>query len=53
MAAGGPGYRKTSLFVYQLWCQHEVSVYPDKESHRDIFINLIEISEYFSQILDK
>ena len=39
LAAGKPWYRKTSLFVHQLWCQHEVSVYSNKESHRDIFIN--------------
>ena len=43
MAAGGLGYRKTTLFVHQLWCQHEFSVYSDKESHRDILINLVEI----------
>ena len=53
MAAGRPGYRKTTLFVHQLWCQHDVSVYSDKESHRDIFINLVEISKLFSQILNE
>ena len=36
MEAGKPGYRKTTLFVYQLWRQHEARVSSDKVSHLDI-----------------
>ena len=45
MAAGGPGYRKTTLFVHQLWCQHEVRIYSDKERNHDININIFWISK--------
>ena len=37
MAAGRPGYRKTTLFVDQLWCQHEIEISSDKESNHDIY----------------
>ena len=44
LATGRPGYRKTTLFVHQLWCQHEIWVPSNQESNRDtIQRNLLDV----------
>ena len=53
MAKERPGYRGISVFVHQLRREFQYWDSSDKESNRDIFINILELYRVFSKNLNK